>query len=761
MYTETAYIRFNKGMRTNIYGLTVVEELCRTVKGFGHLESSGFQSVPTEAAPSSGAIPGDEHYSDQTEVQGKESASFASTITDSASSDPTPTPTLTKSIFTDRIGRYVLVASSGLVTCYVGMEHSFEISLGLNQEVVSIDAYESACQGGYRVVMSIAIARAEESNTQFEMLFYGARTCAKTVMDHILSFPCTDDIQRIPIGWAPTKILHVPLTMDLSKMAILVGGGDTKVHNFIKDDGGNITEQPIEDYFPALATFQHSHNCILSMDVRDYPAFRVIAAGTQNGTLNVAIIPRDQATNELQHDKARNHSVILFSPITSLAIYTSRVRAMDAQGKAVHRDRRDLEPDDASTEEDRLNSSLDEDKTEDDVHLLMTCAIEQAWVYTAINRNGLAKRSEIAACGHHDSILTSYVMDIDWDGENELVIGTYGRQLMVFKQVHGYFVHQATTTSDAPIRYELYWNRRFAYPVYGISSADMNSDGVEELVVTTMYGISFFQADNTAAKRRLAHAINKMTESERIKLRLERLRAENLQLESEAEEQMARIQTAEREEAEAEEAAERAEAEKKKRSTDFAGAPSVESRTFGINDDHESESETEVSGASGEEAEGSLPSLSPPPLSPPPPLLSSPPPPPSSPPQSPLSLPPLPSSPLMLPQTDKHEDGDDDVLSDSVDHSNKALDEQAGQEKLEPHSPAKDAKDLGQRSKSPADSQGKNAVFEDSSEEIDPSSELDFDDSSDASEPEFNLKNDQKQDASEAVSPEGGEDDRE
>ncbi|KAF9978386.1 hypothetical protein BGZ73_002565 [Actinomortierella ambigua] len=451
--------------------------------------------------------------------------------------------------------------------------------------------------------MSIAIARAEESGTQFEMVFYGARTYAKTIMDHILSFPCTSDIQRIPIGWAPTKILHVPLTMDLSEMAILVGGGDTKVHSFIKDESGNIAEQPTEDYFPILSTFHHSHNCILSMDVRDYPDFRVIAAGTQNGTLNVAIIPRDRATNELQHAKARNHSVILFSPITSLAIYTSRVRAMDAQGKALRHDRRDLRTSIASAEDDKSNNP-DEGATED-VHLLMTCAIEQAWVYTAINRNGLAKRSEIAACGHHDSILTSYVMDIDWDGENELVIGTYGRQLMVFKQVHGYFVHQASGTSDAPLRYELYWNRRFAYPVYGISSADMNSDGLEELVITTMYGISFFQADSTAAKRRLAGAINKMAESERLKLRLERLRAENLQLESEAEEQMARIQTMEQAEIEAEEMAERAE-EAKEHAGGAGEATAEQSGSLDIPDAQESRKEESSSVPSGQADEPSL-----------------------------------------------------------------------------------------------------------------------------------------------------------
>ncbi|KAG0234562.1 hypothetical protein BGW42_006447 [Actinomortierella wolfii] len=339
------------------------------------------------------------------------------------------------------------------------------------------------------------------------------------------------------------------------------------------------------------------------MDVRDYPAFRVIAAGTQNGTLNVAIIPRNRATNELQHAEARNHSIILFSPITSLAIFTSRVLAYNSQGKRMRHGRVDGTISEKCNVDNGpgINEDVSEEE-EEDVHLLMTCAIEQAWVYTAINRNGLTKRSELAACGNHDSILASYVMDIDWDGENELVIGTYGRQLMVFKQVRGYFVHQASVSSDATLRYELYWNRRFAYPVYGISSADMNNDGLEELVVTTMYGISFFQADTTAAKRRLARAINKMTEIERIRLRLERLRAENLQLESEAEAQILRIQAAEQEEDSTEEADEQEKVEKEEKELEVPDECAVEGNQGekGVssvtgNEVHESTSEAEQS----------------------------------------------------------------------------------------------------------------------------------------------------------------------
>ena len=34
---------------------------------------------------------------------------------------------------------------------------------------------------------------------------------------------------------------------------------------------------------------------------------------------------------------------------------------------------------------------------------------------------------------HHDSIMCGLVADIDWDGVNEIVIGTYGKRLLVYK----------------------------------------------------------------------------------------------------------------------------------------------------------------------------------------------------------------------------------------------------------------------------------------------------------------------------------------
>jgi hypothetical protein len=41
--------------------------------------------------------------------------------------------------------------------------------------------------------------------------------------------------------------------------------------------------------------------------------------------------------------------------------------------------------------------------------------------------------------------------------------------------------------------YTVLWKRQFAYPIYRITHLDLNRDGLDELIVSTMYGVHIFQ----------------------------------------------------------------------------------------------------------------------------------------------------------------------------------------------------------------------------------------------------------------------------
>ncbi|KAG9066737.1 hypothetical protein KI688_012646 [Linnemannia hyalina] len=689
IYTETSYSRFSKGARTNLYGLVVVKEL-------GQVTTT---STTQSTAPSSGIaplhLPTQDFQPPSTNVSetgpplsteaGRDSglAPDAGRIRRSKSSIFTETGDLT---YRHLPGRYVLVAAGGAVKFFLGLQDTFEFTLGPsefsppqgagagtegtgggggvatapapNLEIVSMDAFERKDERGCQLVLVVSIAKAEDP-PQFELRFYGVNTFAPSIRELLLQLPSTTDIQSVPLTWAPTKIIHSPLEDDPFEMVVLVGGGDSRVHLFVQDaldvlpSNGLFKEQPVETVFSILASFPYCEYCVLSLVIKDYLTCRVVAAGTQNGTLNVGIIPRDPVTFQLDRANAKAHTVVLFSPITTLTVYTSRVqteRRRRQQHQQQHQQTEQTDQDDDFEEEE-----------EDGIHLLVTCATEQAWVYSDICKHGLSRRADLAECSYHDSILAAHAMDADWDGQNEVLIGTYGRQLMVFKQLppgqepyskssnvihlkqpqpsslqhphlHNHQHHNSqrsssisstqqlqrqlrnslqiqqqlqlqqlhqqqqmlqqqqlqqqqqqqqqqihlsgpTVSSPSAIgdggngvsltpQWGMTWNRRFASPVYGISSADLNDDGLEELIITTINGVSFFLPDPRTAKRRLAQAVERMREIKEMREILGQLRRDNRKL---VEDKRVKEEKEKEEEEEEEEERRREEAEEERR----------------------------------------------------------------------------------------------------------------------------------------------------------------------------------------------------
>lgn len=147
-------------------------------------------------------------------------------------------------------------------------------------------------------------------------------------------------------------------------------------------------------------------------------------------------------------------------------------------------------------------------REDDELHLVVTCAIEQAIVYRSIDTDGLSTSKTLPLSGNFDSVLCSHVMDVDWDGEKEILIGTYGRQVLIYKQVAGTQV------------YTVLWKRQFAYPIYRMTHLDLNHDGLDELIVTTMYGVHIFQPNMKKAREKLLEVLQFVEASKRQKYEL-------------------------------------------------------------------------------------------------------------------------------------------------------------------------------------------------------------------------------------------------
>ncbi|KAI8981840.1 hypothetical protein BDF20DRAFT_431943 [Mycotypha africana] len=211
-------------------------------------------------------------------------------------------------------------------------------------------------------------------------------------------------------------------------------------------------------------------NSIMSMHILDRPnGQRVICAGGQNGELFLGLYNKEGK-------ELKSHALQIFSPITSVLLFQPRA-----------------------------SLTVRED---DELHLVVTCAIEQAIVYRNVEKNGLSFNKTLPLSGNYDSVLCSHAMDVDWDGEKEILIGTYGRQVLIYKQIPGTY------------SYTVLWKRQFAYPIYRMTHLDLNRDGLDELIVTTMFGVHIFQPNMKKARDRLLEVLQYVEAQKRQKYEL-------------------------------------------------------------------------------------------------------------------------------------------------------------------------------------------------------------------------------------------------
>ncbi|XP_074427492.1 KICSTOR complex protein kaptin isoform X2 [Larus michahellis] len=112
--------------------------------------------------------------------------------------------------------------------------------------------------------------------------------------------------------------------------------------------------------------------------------------------------------------------------------------------------------------------------------LLVTSAIELSVVYRDVLAKGLGDQLILPASDQHDSVLCALVTDIDFDGSAEILLGTYGQELLCYKY-------------DSPGQFRLVWTRRFPSPLLSMLYADLTADGVCELAVVCLKGLHVLQ----------------------------------------------------------------------------------------------------------------------------------------------------------------------------------------------------------------------------------------------------------------------------
>uniref|UniRef100_A0A8C6VKJ5 Kaptin, actin binding protein n=1 Tax=Naja naja TaxID=35670 RepID=A0A8C6VKJ5_NAJNA len=136
--------------------------------------------------------------------------------------------------------------------------------------------------------------------------------------------------------------------------------------------------------------------------------------------------------------------------------------------------------------------------------VLVTSTLELSVVYRNVLHSGLEDQLALPLSDRYDSVLCALVTDVDFDSEPEILLGTYGQELLCYKYRAENTRVAATARrhcSQQPCGdFHLVWQRTFPSPLLSMDYVDLTCDGLCELAVVCLKGLHILQV--CVARRR-------------------------------------------------------------------------------------------------------------------------------------------------------------------------------------------------------------------------------------------------------------------
>ncbi|XP_033116741.1 KICSTOR complex protein kaptin-like [Anneissia japonica] len=248
----------------------------------------------------------------------------------------------------------------------------------------------------------------------------------------------------------------------------LVSGDDSKVHVFMleREDFGSTnkySEVLCDNFFPELHNLS---TCVTCLDILEFGDKRITAIGCDNGATVVCVV--DLTTlNILQRWETKHDHPILVVKLYFDTIYKNSVVFKVC-------------------------------------HLFASSVTTPSVVYRDVLKNGFKNVKTLPDSNCYDLVMCACVVDIDWDGERELLLGTNGHSLLAYKwcsdeKTKGNLNTGARDDEEKhdiwlPVEeYRLVYERKFAHSLMALEYADITGDGICELVILCTDGVRILQ----------------------------------------------------------------------------------------------------------------------------------------------------------------------------------------------------------------------------------------------------------------------------
>ncbi|XP_046996436.1 KICSTOR complex protein kaptin-like isoform X1 [Schistocerca americana] len=322
-------------------------------------------------------------------------------------------------------------------------------------EIISIDSFNKSTSGDDFVIGITIIKASSESNTETYLNIYSEwEPNSEFNLESVAQNCLMLELDFIPYQLYHSYILVNENNENTKEVVWLLSGSDNKIHVFREDRVNHCYSQvEVDTYFPE---FSDIPSVVMWMDIRynEEHTQRLTAYGCECGYMKLSVVD------------PQNREVIT-SWSARFAGSVSSVRMFDRYSSVQC-------PSFLGKEEDKLAE-------DSQVNLLVTSTLQPSVVYMNVAQNGLNCSHSLPSSEEFDAVLCSCIADIDMDGEQEILLGTYGQEMLMYKY-----------KSDSWV---LSGKRTFANPIHSVLYVDVTGDGVKELVVLSLRGVHILQHD--------------------------------------------------------------------------------------------------------------------------------------------------------------------------------------------------------------------------------------------------------------------------
>uniref|UniRef100_A0A671KVG3 Kaptin (actin binding protein) n=1 Tax=Sinocyclocheilus anshuiensis TaxID=1608454 RepID=A0A671KVG3_9TELE len=306
----------------------------------------------------------------------------------------------------------------------------------VDAEIVSIDAFNKSAPERGMVVGITFIKDSGDKATPFLNIYCDYEPGSEFNLESI-----AQSCLNLELQFTPFQLYHTEVHCGdgSSETVFLLSGHDQLIHLY-KENASlhQFEEQPVERLFPEL---QELPSNVLWLNVLSIDQNRRLTAfGCQNGSVGLSLV------NQKGPEILQNWRVQHDSPISTVLLFPLKQ------------------------------------------HLSLNCKINVC-VFRDVEQYGLSRQLCLAESDQCDAVLCALVVDLDFDGQHELLLGTYGQDLLCYK------FHQPTGAFEDKL--QLLWRRSFKSPLLSLIYLDLDGDGLRELAVLTLKGLHILQVTIT------------------------------------------------------------------------------------------------------------------------------------------------------------------------------------------------------------------------------------------------------------------------